>query len=408
MKMNASTEYIEYDQKHLCTHDELLSLDQQHSYTAISNETMFHLLSNRAIASALKLWLLIRYKQSGFSDRVSYTVTVRELSNKLGVGKSTIQNWQRILVSEGYLEIKERKTGLKSNLANQYRACLPKEIHEKLKTNRRRMNKKEKTFDQQAESTDNSLKQRRGRKRQEDTRPSEKRNEVYVCSIKNLSGGDQQDTNGHTSAPENTLGKERKQLIIQVLSNLGVRRWLALLCEGLTMTTDTVGTLTIHNVPDHARKPLTEAFQSVKTDLIDQLKELNGDVRMLSTHTKPKSKGEPRIRLENSDVDDTAAAKPKKRESNKPAISMCKATKRVITVHTKQRIHERLKNLEHNNRPLFAAKQIEQLTAEITYAISQGAFAAAPITKSINICLKLINQNRWTMPHGFKQQTTNK
>lgn len=121
-----------------CSHQELLALDQTLAYTALANETLFHLLSNTTISSAIKLWLFIRTRQSGFEDRTHIAISVKQLSEALGVGRSTIQNWQRILIREGYLEVTERKSGMKSNLTNLYRACLPRSVARKISCNESR------------------------------------------------------------------------------------------------------------------------------------------------------------------------------------------------------------------------------------------------------------------------------
>ena len=121
-----------------CSHDELLSLDQKSSYTAVSNDVMKHILSNRTIACCSRLWLLIRFEQSGFHDRDYISRTIGWLADALNVSTSTIQKWQRKLVQYGYLVIVEQRVDGHHNAPNQYRACLPKAVISRLKKDKKR------------------------------------------------------------------------------------------------------------------------------------------------------------------------------------------------------------------------------------------------------------------------------
>lgn len=109
-----------------CSHERLLELDQTQGYTAVANNVMLHIISNPIVAPASRLWILIRFQQSGFYDREYIDRTVGWFAKKLNVSSSTIQRWQRLLEREGYLEIVERKYSAKNNRPNRYRACLPK------------------------------------------------------------------------------------------------------------------------------------------------------------------------------------------------------------------------------------------------------------------------------------------
>ncbi len=120
-----------------CSHDEL-SLDQKSSYTAVSNDVMKHILSNRTIACCSRLWLLIRFEQSGFHDRDYISRTIGWLADALNVSTSTIQKWQRKLVQYGYLVIVEQRVDGHHNAPNQYRACLPKAVISRLKKDKKR------------------------------------------------------------------------------------------------------------------------------------------------------------------------------------------------------------------------------------------------------------------------------
>ena len=62
-----------------CSHEHLLEIDQSHGYTAIANDVMMHIIANPIIASASRLWILIRFQQSGFYDReyIERTVSLR-------------------------------------------------------------------------------------------------------------------------------------------------------------------------------------------------------------------------------------------------------------------------------------------------------------------------------------------
>lgn len=382
--MNAAKDFSQ----EICSHTDLLDLDQNQGYTAISNKTMFHLLSNTKIASALKLWLFIRFKQSGFKDRSTYTVTIRDLSEHLGVGKSTIQNWQRILVSEGYLDIRARKTSLRSNLANQYRACLPKKIQEELKGEGPQRGStthaKKSTRDQKEIGKNRS----EGNKITSDTK-------VYSCSYNVASISDSKSEPKTNQRVQNKEHENIKAHIIHTLTTACAPRWLLFLCQGLSMSLSEEGALCLFNVPDHAKQPLTDFFNENKEFLIAGNRSLNGSLQLLSTNNSESSPLPQATKRTNT--------RPKPTPTPTPAtthnVLTTNRSKQQITQHTRQRIYKRLHNLKHHGRRLFAEQQLNKLVAEVIFSVTEGAFSSVATTKAINICIKLIIENRWTTPY---------
>lgn len=353
-----------------CTHTELLELDQTLCYTAIANDTLFHLLSNRTIAPAIKLWIFIRVKQSGFKDREKISISVAELSKALAVGRSTIQNWQRILISEGYLEVIERRASTRSNLTNLYRACLPAEVQVALSESNRRAapRTKVKASTQKPQEKKTSKKKDNGK--------------VYVGIQNNRNSQGQRGINpghAHRSIPEHQRAK-----IQNALEQERVPNWVKLLCAGLALKQDEKGNLIVIDAPDHAKKPIEQAFADTAEHMVKILPNYVGGIIFTRNNLSREEAPNYREGVDSKTTDFNSAP-----------------TAAGIPQHTYLRLRKRLASLEHNDRPLFTPNQVDQLSNEVLYAVTTGTFSNLPTAHAINIALKLVRENRWTTPHFF-------
>jgi len=326
-----------------CSHESLLELDQSYGYTAVANEVMMHIIANPIIASASRLWILIRFQQSGFYDREYIERTISWFAKKLNVSTSSIQKWQRLLEREGYLEIIERKYQTRNNRPNRYRACLPKSVADQLKAHD--MVYTAYTEEVKPPCSDNKEAPAVETSTESTTEQNEFKTKITVADLQPML----------EEAPD----------------------WLKLLIPGLHL--EIVGdTLWITGVNSIARTEMEKRRDTILTYLNQQgfhLSALNYNNDQKTT-LKPTS---------------TQAGRPTPQSKEQRLYS-----------HTQHRIYKRLLSLSINGHQLQAS-EAKRLCAEVVFAIEKGSLATQPKLMGINIALKLIRENRWRTPAGYTQ-----
>lgn len=406
-----------------CTHAELLELDQSHAYTAISNATMMFILSNSTISSAVRLWLLVRFQQSGFQDRETVERPINWFAKQLNVSSSTIQKWQRLLEREGYLQIIEQRQAQNQNRPNRYRATIPKIIQKQLKKKNNRSKVNIKYTEEAANSgvstsyTDSSserLEEKRKEDRQEERAEAA---ETAVNTDQNNAKAGIEGMHTETATPEHPSGiqrlegKEKEQLVaavseqIEPLNSADNRTdttWLKPALQSYLYEIDTdrkalwitglnqFGIRTLKSMKDALVSRLSD--YGYKIDSIHFNRDCNGHHPTPTTLTTPSGE---------KPEDPIAHQTHSKGQTSGSAKSDTKNAK-VLTHHTVQRIKRRLQSCSISGQP-FDQTQSKQLLQELIYALESGSLSQFEQFKGINIGLKLIRENRWRTPAGYPQ-----
>ncbi len=341
---------------------------------------MLHIISNPDIASATRLWILIRFQQSGFHDREFVERTIGWFAKKLNVSSSTVQKWQRILELNGYLEIIEQKLSSKNNRPNRYRACLPKSVKSLLQ--KRKCRKRvdiEYTSNshsdhtlitaQRTEQTEHI--ENHNRKEEEEQSGQESKEGTTPClnqtKEKNISKNDKK----ALSARLNTLSvifKQKTPWLVELLPTFSIEQ------QGTT--------LWITGVNQFAKKAILEKKEDILSDLnnnghkLNRIK-FNKDQGLISELNKSKNHTPPG----------------QKQNKNKD---------RKIYGHTQHRILKRVMSTTISGQPIPESDTV-RISCEIAYAITLGSLSSHSIPKGINIALKLLRENRWKTPSGYTQ-----
>jgi hypothetical protein len=358
---------------------------------------MFHLLSNSAISSAIRLWLFIRYRQSGFNDRERVSISIKELSEGLSVSRSSIQNWQRLLIKEGYLEVTERKSGLRSNLTNLYRACLPKHIQSGLQKNK--ISRKKSVHGNDSNEIFVSEQPKQIRQNIGETKELGDNTRVYVRILNDHSHGIDEPT--VSSKLTTVIDASVKKNIGEMLDKLGSPKWLTLLYNGTPISLDPDGHLWLMNVPDHAKKPLMSALNMCKSDIKNIIPEFSEQILLKNALCTGQVAQSPR-EAQRSDPCATTISKQNHQDDDKTANTRhAKSSAAKLNHHTRLRIYDRLSCIHQRDRALFTEKQINALIDQISYSMVHGSLSNCATNHGINIALKLIRENRWLTPKGY-------
>ena len=326
-----------------CTHQELLNIDQNSPYTAVSNRIMRHIISNRTIAACSRLWLLIRFEQSGFHDREHVTRTVGWLANALNVSTSTIQKWQRTLADQGYLEIIEQRIDGHHNAPNRYRACLPRAVIESL----------------QAVASKASMPE----------------NPRSVTPATQKSGQP-----SRLAEPPKRIERIEIDQITDLFSSSP--SWFHVALPVLEIEVINKQSLWITGVNSLAKQEVLKA----KAALIQRLHELGYEIEQVRFNRDQCALSTP--------SQSTAAPK-----APAPLASVTPKPTQALFPHTKHRLLKRISALTINDAPLQPS-QAKQLCHEVVYAMQHGSFKGVSTLKAINVAVKLIRENRWRTPYG--------
>lgn len=432
-----------------CDHDKLLELDQRGTYTAISNDVMLHLLSTPAIAPAIRLWLLIRFQQSGFKDRRFVERPIAWLAKSLCVSTSTIQKWQRKLEEAGYLEIIEQKNKRLNNRPNRYRACLPKfveallskeqkqrkvytefpDIHKASSTreaNERVSVKNKEEIDigkQETLESDNRSHHTaiddsvlpnndRGEGSPQEKEEIDKVGPGHMTpnkittrdkTLANLAPSIDSAGGDHEAEPDKTeeqsikleLSQDLKQQIIQCLDThlTHAELWLRPLLS--TFQYQLVDhTLWITGPNQYAQRILSNYLTKLQSTLSE---------KQLNITRVAYNLDQPHLKAQNRDQSETNATNRSgsSLDDSKSTIERSVKTPE-LTKHTQYRILKRLRSLSINGEQL-SDTDVQHLGDEISFAITAGSLNSMAIPKAINVAIKLVRLNQWRTPTGYPQ-----
>lgn len=432
-----------------CDHDKLLELDQRGAYTAISNDVMLHLLSTPAIAPAIRLWLLIRFQQSGFKDRRFVERPIAWLAKSLCVSTSTIQKWQRKLEEAGYLEIIEQKNKRLNNRPNRYRACLPKfveallskeqkqrrvyteypnihktsstrEANERLSINNKEdidnAKKENPESDNPAHDTaidDSALPNNdRGEGSPQKKEEIDKVEPSHIApnkittrdmTLANVAPNIARAGGDHDAEPGKTgeqsikleLSQDLKQQIIQCLDThlTHSEMWLSpLLTTFQYQLVD--DTLWITGPNQYAQRILNNYLTKLQSTLSE--KQLN--ITRIAYNLD-----QPHLKAQNQDQSETNTTNRSgsSLDDSKSTIKRSEKTPE-LKKHTQYRILKRLRSLSINGEQL-SDTDVQRLGDEISFAITAGSLNSMAIPKAINVAIKLIRLNQWRTPAGYPQ-----
>lgn len=384
-----------------CTHRELLDIDQTQSYTAIANHTMMLVLSNRVIAPATRLWLLIRFQQSGFSERETIERPVSWLAQQLNVSNSTIQKWQRLLEKEGFLEIKERRRSNGENYPNRYRATMPKELELEIRKNKKRSNVYT-AFTQKVQGANEQGKIRK--------KKPQNQKESIISPLSEI----KQSTIGHT-IKESKIACEENVRLCNPLESAIIKRFFksksnSLTASGLDWFLKSIDSYQYHISTTGHQLWITGVNQFAikqlklfKQEIVEHLQNnnikinrllFNIDQRLTTSKAKAKTPTAPPVPTTPTIAPNLCQEKQKSDSQDSHEV--------MLPAHTFYRLRKRLEATHINGHPL-SSKEATDLTSEIGYSILKGALKDHPISKAINISLKLVRENRWQKPKGYPQ-----
>ncbi len=343
----------------LCTHSELLHLDATTGYTLASNAVVQLVVSTPEIATAVRLWFHIRYEQSGFLDRTFISRTVEKLADNLKVKRTTIQRWQKTLVTEGFLEVVYTKKIDGQNNPNRYRACLPKKlvslIRSEVKARQKVSKESVKPEVDKPVEPENVIP-----KITNDSKPIEStNNKVYTVYT----------------------FRDSDVLLEQIKQEAKAPEWIvqALKVSPVQVKGDTATVLTTN------------------TFVRDWLKQSGSFNHLLCSHFS-NDELHIEIRLDTASPEKQIEKKVvQRRKQSVLPTDVCLGPKRApMKGYTILRIKERLEAMRS-----FSATQIRSLVGEIIYSVTSGSLKAMPEQFALNAALKLVKENRWATPAGY-------
>ena len=420
----------------ICNHEQLLELDQTQSYTAISNQLMIHLLGNSTISSAIKLWLYIRFQQSGYHDREYIQRSIKSLANNLSVSTSTIQKWQRLLKEEGYLEILEQKGSYKNNKPNKYRACIPSFIQAKLSKTTSRVNTKYTSKITKISNGAHGTNIDTNSDSSSDRITPETASHHQGNPSDQLTGGsptkqaNEANNQAPNKQPNNIISPSYEQLsLLQNYINQQIpeahHSWSIPYIKTLTVeiANKTLWLTGVNQIIKALIVPHEESITQYLSDVIgielvnmafnrDQLHITPKNTQLADNNPIETGKRDPigkrmgihiksRIQTGGQNSSKITKKEGSKHHSVTHLDPLDCDNGRKLYPHTKIRILKRLQNCHDSG--LLSLSDPRATANELFYAIEQGSLRKYSIPHAINLGLKLIHQNRWTTPYSYPQ-----